>query len=361
MSVAAPLVLRDGDGPRLRALTRASSGLAAQAQRARIVLLAAEGMPNAAIGRQVGVSAPTVLAWRKRYEAGGIVALADLERSGRPPTVDETAVVIATLNPPPASLGVTHWSSRLMADHLRGLGTPVSFAEVARIWRDWDLQPHRVETFKFSTDPQLDAKVRDVVGLYLDPPAHAVVVCVDEKSQIQALDRTAPLLPIRFGQAERRTHDYVRHGTTTLFAALEVATGRITADACLPRHRSGEFLAFLKLVAKAHPRVQLHVVCDNYATQSHPAVKAWLARHPRITMHFTPTSASWMNLVEIFFGIITRQAIRRGTFASVPDLIGAIRIFIDAYNERCEPFTWTKSADQILAKAHRQKISDTRH
>ena len=361
MSVAAPLVLRAGDGPRLRALTRASSGLAAQAQRARIVLLAAEGMPNAAIGRQVGVSTPTVLAWRKRYEAGGIVALADLERSGRPPTVDETAVVVATLNPPPASLGVTHWSSRLMADHLRGLGTPVSFAEVARIWRDWDLQPHRVETFKFSTDPQLDAKVRDVVGLYLDPPANAVVVCVDEKSQIQALDRTAPLLPIRFGHAERRTHDYVRHGATTLFAALEVATGRITADACLPRHRSGEFLAFLKLVAKAHPRVQLHVVCDNYATHSHPAVKAWLARHPRITMHFTPTSASWMNLVEIFFGIITRQAIRRGTFASVPDLIGAIRIFIDAYNERCEPFTWTKSADQILGKAHRQKISDTRH
>ena len=218
-----------------------------------------------------------------------------------------------------------------------------------------------METFKFSTDPQLDAKVRDVVGLYLDPPANAVVVCVDEKSQIQALDRTAPLLPIRFGQAERRTHDYVRHGTTTLFAALEVATGRITADACLPRHRNGEFLAFLKLVAKAHPRVQLHVVCDNYATHSHPAVKAWLAKHPRITMHFTPTSASWMNMVEIFFGIITRQAIRRGTFTSVPDLIGAIRIFIDAYNDRCEPFTWTKTADQILAKAHRQKISDTGH
>jgi transposase len=178
-------------------LTRASSGVAAQAQRARIVLLAAEGMPNAAIGRQVGVSTPTVLAWRNRYEAGGIAALADLERSGRPPTVDETAVVVATLNPPPASLGVTHWSSRLMSDHLRRLGMPVSFAEVARIWRDWDLQPHRVETFKFSTDPQLDAKVRDVVGLYLDPPANAVVVCVDEKSQIQALDRTAPLLPIR--------------------------------------------------------------------------------------------------------------------------------------------------------------------
>jgi transposase len=339
---------------------RASSGPAAHAQRARIVLLAAEGVSNAAIGRQVGASTPTVLAWRNRYGGGGIAALGDLERSGRPPTVDENAVVVATLNPPPAELGVTHWSSRLMSDHLRGLGMPVSFAEVARIWRAWDLQPHRVETFKFSTDPHLDAKVRDVVGLYLHPPANAVVVCVDEKSQIQALDRTAPLLPIRFGEAERRTHDYVRHGTTTLFAALEVATGRITADACLPRHRNGEFLTFLKLVAKAHPRVQLHVVCDNYATHNHPTVKAWLAKHPRIAMHFTPSTASWMNLVEIFFGIITRQAIRRGTFTSVPDLIGAIRLFIDAYNQRCKPFAWTKNAEQILAKASREPNSPTR-
>ena len=213
------------------------------------------------------------------------------------------------------------------------------------------LRPHRVEMFKFSTDPQLEAKIRDVVGLYLDPPAKAVVVCVDEKSQIQALDRTAPLLPMRFDQAERRTHDYKRHGTTTLFAALELATGRITADACHARHRNGEFLSFLKQVAKAHPRIQLHVVADNYATHSHPNVKAWLAKNPRITMHFTPTGASWMNLVEIFFGIITRQAIRRGTFTSVPDLINAIRIFIDAYNDRCQPFQWTKTADQILTKA----------
>jgi transposase len=361
MSVAAPLALRAGDGARLRALTRALSGAAAHAQRARIVLLAAQGVPNAAIGRQVGVSTPTVLAWRKRYQAGGIGALADLQRSGRPPTVDEAAVVVATLSPPPPSLGVTHWSSRLMSDHLRQAGTPVSFAEVARIWRKWGLQPHRIETFKFSTDPALEAKVRDVVGLYLDPPANAVVVCIDEKSQIQALDRTAALLPMRFDAAERRTHDYLRHGTTTLFAALEVATGRITADACYPRHRNGEFLAFLKQVAKAHPRVQLRVVCDNYGTHSHDNVKKWLARNPRITMHFTPTSASWMNMVEIFFGIITRQAIRRGTFTSVPDLIGAIRIFIDAYNERCEPFTWTKTADQILATTNRQKTSDTGH
>jgi transposase len=326
-----------------------------------MVLLAAEGLPNTEIGRRVGMTRQTVIAWRSRYQAGGIDALADLPRSGRPPVIDEAAVIVSTLNPPPAELAVTHWSARLLAEHLSKAGMPVSFAEVARIWRAWDLQPHRVETFKFSTDPQLEAKIRDVVGLYLDPPANAVVVCVDEKSQIQALDRTAPLLPMRFEQAERRTHDYRRHGTTTLFAALEVATGKITADACHDRHRNGEFLAFLKQVAKAHPRVKLHVVADNYGTHSHPNVKAWLAKHPRITMHFTPTGASWMNMVEIFFGIITRQAIRRGSFTSVPDLIGAIRAFIDAYNQRCQPFRWTKTADQILTKADRQKNSDTRH
>lgn len=361
MSVAMPLVLRPGDGARLRELTRSSAAPAGHVQRARMVLLAAEGLPNTEIARRVGMTRQTVVAWRARYTAGGIAALADLPRPGRPPVIDEAAVVTATLNPPPADLGVTHWSARTLADQLTRQGTQVSFAEVARIWRDWGLQPHRVETFKFSTDPQLEAKIRDVVGLYLDPPDKAVVVCIDEKSQIQALDRTAPLLPMRFDQAERRTHDYKRHGTTTLFAALEVATGRITADACYPRHRNGEFLTFLKQVAKAHPRVKLHVVCDNYATHNHPNVKAWLARHPRITMHFTPTSASWMNMVEIFFGIITRQAIRRGTFTSVPDLIGAIRTFIDAYNERCQPFIWTKTADQILTKANRQKNSDTRH
>ena len=326
-----------------------------------MVLLAAQGLPNAEIGRRVGMTRQTVLAWRARYAADGIKALADLPRSGRPPVIDEPAVIVSTLHPPPADLAVTHWSARLLADHLTKNGMPVSFAEVARIWRDWDLQPHRIETFKFSTDPQLEAKIRDVVGLYLDPPANAVVVCVDEKSQIQALDRTAPLLPMRFDEAERRTHDYRRHGTTTLFAALEVATGKITADACYQRHRNGEFVAFLKQVAKAHPRVPLHVVVDNYATHTHPKVEAWLAKHPRITLHFTPTSASWMNMVEIFFGIITRQAIRRGSFTNVADLIGAIRAFIDAYNDRCRPFTWTKTADQILAKANRQKNSDTRH
>jgi transposase len=364
MSVAAPLVLRPGDGARLRGLTRSSQVAAGLAQRARILLLAAEGMPNARIGRQVGVSTPTVLAWRNRYDAGGIDALVDLPRAGRPAVVDEVAIVVRTVSDdgrPPAHLGVTHWSARLLAEQLRGEGKTVSFATVSRVWRRWGLQPHRSETFKFSTDPQLEAKIRDVVGLYLDPPAGAVVVSVDEKSQVQALDRTAPILPLRPGLAHRHTHDYVRNGTTTLFAALEVATGRISADACFDRHSNVEFLAFLKQVAKAHPRVKLHVVVDNYATHNHPNVKAWLARNPRVTMHFTPTSCSWLNMVEIFFGIITRQAIRRGTFTSVPDLIGAIRAFIDAYNQRCAPFAWTKTADQILSKADRKKNSDTEH
>ncbi len=237
----------------------------------------------------------------------------------------------------------------------------ISNVWIAKIWRKWGLQPWRRETFKFSTDPELEAKVRDVVGLYLAPPEKAVVLSIDEKSQIQALDRTAPILPMRPGPPEKATHDYVRHGTTTLFAALELATGKVT-DACYPRHRSDEFLRFLKQVAKAYPRVKLHLVVDNYATHKHPTVQAWLARNPRITMHFTPTSGSWLNMVEIFFGIITRQAIRRGTFTSVKDLIAAIETYIDGWNERCHPFTWTKTADQILEKATGgQRSSFTRH
>jgi transposase len=358
MSVAAPLVLREGDRSRLEVLTRSSSVRAGLALRSRIVLLAAEGLPNAEIARRTGTSRPTVVGWRARYDAGGIAALEDQPRSGRPPEIDEIEVVVATLaedGRPPAHLGVTHWSARLLADQLK-----ISFATVARIWRKWKLQPGRVETFKFSTDPELDAKIRDVVGLYLNPPEKAVVLCVDEKSQVQALDRTAPILPIMPGAPEKQTHDYVRNGTTTLFAALEVATGRVE-QACLPRHRHQEFLRFLKQVAKAYPRVKLHLVVDNYATHKHPAVKAWLARNPRITVHFTPTSGSWLNMVEIFFGIITRQAIRRGTYRSVRDLISAITAFIDGWNERCEPFTWTKDADTIIAKAHRKPTSGTRH
>jgi transposase len=355
VSVAAALVLRSGDQSRLSSLVRSSTVEAGLAQRARIVLLAAQGVPNAEIARRVGVSRPTVIQWRNRYEAGGISALGDLDRSGRPPVIDDVAVVVATVQAPPEALGVTHWSARLLGKQLG-----ISFASVARIWREWNLQPWRRETFKFSTDPELDAKVRDVVGLYLNPPDKAVVVCIDEKSQIQALDRTAPILPIRPGLPEKATHDYVRHGTTTLFAALEVATGTVT-DACHPRHTHAEFLAFLKQVAKAYPRVPLHVVADNYATHKHPAVQAWLAKHPRVRMHFTPTSGSWLNLVEVFFGIITRQAIRRGTFTSVKDLIAAIETFIDAWNDRCQPFVWTKTADEILTKANRKVTSNTRH
>ena len=233
--------------------------------------------------------------------------------------------------------------------------------EVADVWREYGLQPWRAESFKFSTDPQLEAKLRDVVGLYLNPPDKAVVLCVDEKSQVQARDRTAPILPLRPGIPEKQTHDYVRHGTTTLFAALDVATEKVT-DACYPRHWHEEFLRFLRQVAKAYPRRQLHIVVDNYATHKHPDVQAWLAKNPRITLHFTPTSGSWLNMVEIFFGIITRQAIRRGTFTSVKDLIAAIGQFIDGWNDRCHPFTWTKPADELLPHSRPGKrTSFTRH
>jgi transposase len=309
------------------------------------VLAAAEGSGTSEIAEQLGVSRPTVIAWRERFRDGGVAALDDAPRSGRPTVIDPARIVAATLEPPPARLGVTHWSSRLLAAELK-----VSDYTVAETWRRHRLQPWRAETFKFSTDPELVAKVTDVVGLYLNPPEGAVVLCVDEKSQVQALDRTAPILPLRPGLPEKATHDYVRHGTTTLFAALEVATGRVT-DACYDRHRHDEFLAFLRQVARTYPRRDLHVVCDNYAAHKHPEVKAWLAKHPRITLHFTPTSGSWLNLVEVFFSIITRQAIRRGTFTSVKDLITAIRRFIDGWNDRCQPFVWTKTAEQVLAHA----------
>jgi len=242
---------------------------------------------------------------------------------------------------------VTHWSSRLLAAELG-----VSHSTVARVWAEHDLKPWQTETFRFSTDPELEAKVRDVVGLYLDPPAHAVVLCVDEKSQIQALERTQPVRPLGPGRVERRTHDYRRHGTTTLFAALEVATGRVT-DACQPRHRHSEFLGFLKQVARAYPRRQLHVVLDNYATHKHERVQAWLATHPWVRLHFTPTYASWLNMVEVFFAIIERQALRRGDFASVQELVAAIGRFCEGWNQRCQPFCWTKDAAQILATLER--------
>jgi transposase len=352
---SSPLTLSDHDRATLESWTRSSTVSAGQRERARIVLAIVDGAGTSAAARLVGVSRPTVIKWRDRYAARGLAGLGDEPRSGRPKTIDDAQIIAATLEPPPASLGVTHWSSRLLGRQL-GIGD----ATVARAWRVYRVQPWRRGTFKFSTDPELEGKVRDVVGLYLNPPEHAIVLCVDEKSQIQALNRTQPILPVRPGLPEKATHDYKRNGTTTLFAALEVATGTVL-DRCYDRHGKAEFLDFLKHVATAYPRRKLHVVLDNYHTHKHDDINRWLAKHPRITLHFTPTSGSWLNLVEVFFGIITRQAIRRGSFDSVKQLVAAIRAFIDGYNERCQPFIWTKTADEILPRATRQPTSDAGH
>jgi transposase len=352
---APALLLRVGDHERLTALVRSGSVRAALAQRARIVLLASEGRLNAEIADRVGVSRPTVNRWRSRYGEAGITGLADEDRPGRPRTVDPRRIVTATLTPPPARLGVTHWSSRLLAAELK-----VNHVTISQAWRQFGVRPWKAETFKFSTDPELAAKITDVIGLYLNPPENAIVLCVDEKSQIQALNRTQKVLPMQPGHAEQRTHDYVRHGTTTLFAALEIATGKVTG-LCKNRHRHQEFLAFLHHVARAYPDQQLHLVMDNYATHKRPEVKAWLAANPRIQVHFTPTSGSWLNLVEVWFGIIERQAIRRGVFPSVRDLMIKIRAFIDGWNRRKHPFIWTKTPEEILTKIKRKKTSSAAH
>ena len=348
-------MLRDGDRSELERWLRSSTVPAGLAQRARIVLLGADGASNEKTAELVGVSLPTVRLWRRRYLELGLSGLGDAPRPGRPRTIDHRAIVTATLTPPPKRLGITHWSSRLLAARLK-----VSPATVARAWRSYGVQPWRAESFRFSTDPELVGKVTDVVGLYLAPPENAVVLCVDEKSQIQALDRTQPILPMQPGLIERRSHDYVRHGTSTLFAALDIATGKVTA-ALKPRHRRQEFLAFLRQVARAYPDRDLHLVMDNYSTHKTPEVRDWLAANPRITVHFTPTHASWMNLVEVWFGIVERQTIRRGVFKSVRDLNAKIRAFIDGWNDRSHPFIWTKTADEVLAKANRKQTSDTRH
>ena len=334
------------------------------AERARIVLLSADGLAGPEIAGRVGCTEPTVIKWRRQYAEGGLAGLEDAPRPGGPKKVltDEviSEILSATVTPPPQALaaqGVTHWSSRRLADWLRRTRRlEVSHDSITRLWRRFCLQPHRTEGFKFSTDPQLEAKVRDVVGLYLHPPENAVVVCVDEKSQCQALERTQPILPMRPGIPERQTHDYARHGITCLFAALNTATGQVT-DACYPRHRHQEFLKFLKKTAAAYPGTDLHVICDNYATHKHADVRTWLARpqNNRVTLHFTPTGCSWINLVECFFSIITRQAIRRGSYTSVKELVATIGAFIDSWNDHPRPFTWTKDADEILRKINRAK------
>src|SRR3954462_11634654 len=318
------LTLSDEDRATLEHWTRCSTLSAGHRERARIVLAIAGGAGTSAASRLVGGSRPTGIKWRDRFVASGLAGLDDEPRSGRPKTIDDAAIIAATLEAPPESLAVTHWSSRLLGKEL-GIGD----ATVARAWRAYRVQPWRRGTFKFSTDPELEGKVRDVVGLYLDPPEPAIVLCIDEKPQIQALNRPPPILPVRPGLPEKATHDYKRNGTTTLFAALEVATGQVT-DRCYDRHGKAEFLDFLTLVARSYPHQRLHVVLDNYHTHKHDDIHRWLAKHSRITLHFTPTSGSWLNLVEVFFGIIPRQAIRRGSFDSVRELINAIRAFIDA-------------------------------
>ncbi len=353
----AAIELSEDEERELRAVLRTPSASQQQALRARIVLGAAEGRSNTQIAGEVGASLPTVGLWRRNFVARRIDGLADAPRSGRPREIDDedvARVLAATLESPPD--GSTHWSVRRLAGK-----TGISPTTVHRIWRDHKLRPHQMRSFKFSKDPRLAEKIIDVVGLYLDPPKGALVLCVDEKTQIQALDRTQATLPMKPGKAARMTHDYKRNSTTSLSAALEIASGEITG-ACYPKHRHQEFLAFLNQIVRAYPRKPLHVVLDNSSTHSTPEVTRWLARHRRVHFHFTPTSASWMNMVEIWFSILTNQQIRRGVYHDVPELIAAIEHFIAGYNERAQPFVWTKTAEEILAKAiKRQPTSGTLH
>ena len=343
------LTVPDSDRARLERRARDRGAPARVAERARIVLLSAEGLTGPQIAERVGCSEPTVVKWRRQYAEAGLAGLEDAPRPGGPRRVLTDAVISeilsATVTPPPEALraaGVTHWSSRRLAEWLgRTRKIEVSHDSISRLWRRFCLQPHRAEGFKFSADPHLGANVRDVAVRYLHPPENAVVVCVDEKSLCQALERAQPILPMRPGIPERQTHDYARHGVTCLFAALNTATGQVT-DACYPRHRHQEFLRFLKKTAAAYSGTDLHVICDNYATHKHAEVKAWLAKNPRVTLHFTPTGCSWINLVECFFSVITRQAIRRGSFTSVRQLTDTIGAYTGNWNEHPRPFAWTR-------------------
>jgi transposase len=320
--------------------------------RALIILAAADGKPINAIAQTFGVSRPTVYLWRDRFQQAGLVGLMkDAPRPGRRPALAPEAiakVVDATLHTPPPD--ATHWSVRTMAK-AQGL----SHGVVHRIWRAHGLQPHRMETFKLSRDPEFVKKLRDVVGVYLHPPDKALVFCVDEKPQVQALDRTEPVLPLRPGIPARQTHDYIRHGTTNLFAALNVLDGTVLAR-CAPRKRHTEFLAFLQQLDRAVPkRGDIHLILDNYGTHTHPTVEAWFAAHRRYHRHFVPTSASWLNLVERWFADITRKRIRRGTFRSLADLIRAIEEYVAHHNRHAEPFIWTATAATILRKVRHCK------
>ncbi|HLB38526.1 MAG TPA: IS630 family transposase [Gemmatimonadales bacterium] len=355
----APLTLSPSARDQLVTLTRSRSMPHALVTRGRIVLLAAEGQGNTLIAQRLGLAKPTVGLWRQRYRARGLQGLYDEFRPGGPRSIrDETIATLVrkTLKTKPKD--GTHWTCRSIAAETR-----LSKSTVQRVWHAFGLQPHRQKHFKLSPDPFFVEKVRDIVGLYLDPPQHALVLCVDEKSQIQALDRTQPLLPLGLGYVEGITHDYIRHGTTTLFAALDIASGQVLTQ-CKRRHRHQEFLQFLRhLDANVPPALDVHLVVDNYGTHKHPSVRRWLAARPRYHVHYTPTYASWLNQVEIWFNIITQRAIRRGTFRSVPDLIANIERFVHHYNKHPRPFAWTATADSILGKIERlcKAVAGTRH
>jgi len=354
MTPAAALVMSEGQREALEVIAKSRTAPFRQVQRARVLLLAADGVANARIAAQVGVSPATVRSWRCRFEADGLAKLGKVRAGrGRKSSIPQSKIeeiVELTRNSRPA--GQTHWSCRTMAKRVG-----VSAATVQRVWAARGLKPHLVHSFKLSNDPRFEEKLIDVVGLYLNPPQGAIVLCLDEKSSVQALDRTEPSLPMKKGRAATMTHDYKRNGTTTLFAALDVLTGTVIG-ACLPRHRHEEFLKFLRTIEREVPAgLQVHLICDNYATHKHPAVRAWLAKHPRFHMHFTPTSSSWLNLVERWFRELTDKALRRGVFHSVPDLIAKIEEYLAAHNDDPKPFVWTATADDILAKVARGRVA----
>ena len=353
----AELKLTSEETKALERLTRRRRASPHQAFRARIVLQCASGLTNSEVARKLRTMRSTVGKWRSRFVEQRLEGLYDEPRPGVERTITDDQieeVVTKTLETTPK--GRTHWSTRSMAKHL-GL----SHSTIGRIWRTFGLQPHRSESFRLSQDPQLVEKVRDVVGLYMNPPDNAVVLCVDEKSQIQALERAQPVLPMSLGQPERQTHDYIRHGMTDLFAALDAATGEVLGK-CYTRHRAIEFKKFLVEIEAAVPReLDIHVVLDNLATHKTPAIKRWLAKRPRFHFHFTPTHASWLNLAERFFGLLTEHALRRSSHTSVPQLRNAIQDYLDAHNDEPKPFMWTKSADQVLESIARftQRTLDT--
>lgn len=355
----ARLVVSPSERQALQRLTQRRKTSQAMALRARIVLACAAGQLNQQVADELRVSRLTVGKWRRRFVEKRLDGLYDEARSGAPRRVSDAAierVIIQTLETTPR--GATHWSTRSMAK-VAGL----SQTTISRIWRAFALQPHRSETFKLSKDPLFVEKVRDIVGLYMNPPDRALVLCADEKSQIQALDRTQPLLPMRPGQAERRTHDYVRHGTTSLFAALDVKTGKVIGE-CHQRHRAVEFRRFLDTIDAEVPQdLDVHLILDNYATHKTPAIQRWLLRHPRFHLHFTPTSASWLNLVERWFATLTDRCIRRGTHRSTRELKRSIQEYLSVNNEDPKPFIWTKTADEILRSVARfcGRISGSGH